>query len=188
MATQDSFALETIIDASAMQVLFAFADAQAFRTWLGASNAVVQPRPGGLLVLEWKSSGKEGTDELLGPLGGVLAGVLDKAMAGHFVHFGSLHWLTPRGEVYGPTRLEVDVFSKGDPRRKPTRVELRCTGFQSGEKWARYQQVSRGAWEKSLAALKSFCESQSPEEAERVVGVLGTTYLAEAVLQNRRIS
>ena len=187
MASHDSFELSTTIDATAMQTLFAFADAQALKTWMGAKNAVVQPRPGGLFVLEWEP-GKEGNDDLLGPLGGVLAGVLDKAMAGHFVHFGSLHWLTPRGEVFGPTRIEVDVFSKNDPRRKPTLVELRCSGFQASDAWARYRHLSQRAWEKSLAKLKTFCESQSPEEAERLVGVLGTTYLAEAVLRGRRIS
>lgn len=187
MASHDSFELTTTVDATAMQVLFAFADSQALRKWMGAKNAVVQPRPGGLFVLEWEL-GKEGNDDLLGPLGGTLAGVLDKSMAGHFVHFGSLHWLTPRGEVYGPTRVEVNVFSKNDPRRKPTRVQLRCTGFQSSEPWVRYRELSQRAWEKSLAKLKEFCESQSPEEAERLVGVLGTTYLAEAVLKGRRIS
>jgi uncharacterized protein YndB with AHSA1/START domain len=187
MASNDSFELSTTVDATAMQVLFAFADAQALRSWLGVKNAVVQPRPGGLFVLEWEP-GKEGTDDLLGPLGGVLAGMLDRSMAGHFVHFGSLHWLTPKGEVFGPTRIEVDVFSKGDPRRKPTLVHLRGNGFQVGEAWARYRDLSQRAWEKSLVKLKSFCESQSPEEAERLVGVLGTTYLAEAVLRGRRIS
>ncbi len=187
MASHDSFELQTTVDATAMQVLFAFADAQVLAKWLGVKNAVVQPRPGGLFVLEWEP-GKEGTDALLGPLGGVLAGILDRSMAGHFVHYGSLHWLTPRGEVYGPTRIEVDVFSKNDPRRKPTLVELRCTGFQPGEAWGRYRELSQRAWTKSLEKLGTFCASQSPEEAERLVGVLGTTYLAEAVLRGRRIS
>jgi hypothetical protein len=187
MAIQDSFELTTTVDATAMQVLFAFADAKAVKSWMGAKTAVVQPRPGGLFVLQW-DPGSEGEDDLLGPLGGVLAGVLDKSMAGHFIYFGSLHWLTPRGEVFGPTRLELDVFSKGDPRRKPALLKLRVTGFQVGERWGRYRDISLRAWEKSLGSLKRFCESQPEAEAERIVGVLGTTYLAEAVLKGRRIS
>jgi uncharacterized protein YndB with AHSA1/START domain len=185
--TTDSFELTTTIDATAMQVLFAFADAKALKSWMGPKTAVVQPRPGGLFVLQW-DPGSEGEDDLLGPLGGVLAGVLDKSMAGHFIYYGSLHWLTPSGEVFGPTRLEVDVNSKGDPRRKPTLVKLRATGFLTSERWARYREISLRAWERSLGSLKRYCESQTPEEAERLVGVLGTTYLAEAVLKERRIS
>jgi hypothetical protein len=91
----------TTIDATAIQVLSACLDAEALKTWWKARNAVVQPRPGGLLVLEWEP-GSLGQDEVLGPLGGTLAGMLDKSMSGHFVHFGALHWMTPRGEVFGP--------------------------------------------------------------------------------------
>jgi uncharacterized protein YndB with AHSA1/START domain len=187
MPAQDSFEVSTTLDATAMQVLFAFLTPQAVKSWWAAKNAVVQPRPGGLFVVEWEP-GKHGEDDLLGPLGGTLAGTLDKAMAGHFVYFGNLQWLTPRGEVFGPTRLEVDVFSKNDPRRKPTLLRVRSTGYLAGERWARYLELTRRAWEKTLADLASFCAQQSPEEADRTVGVLGTTYLAEAVLQGRRIS
>lgn len=187
MANPDSFELTATIDAPAMQVLFAFADSKAVQSWMGPKCAVVQPRPGGLFVLQW-DPGSEGDDDLLGPLGGVLAGVLDRSMAGHFIEYGSLHWLTPRGEVFGPTRLEVEVLSKGDPRRKPTLLTLRVTGFQSGERWARYREVSMRAWEKSIGSLRRFCETQPAVEAERLVGVLGTTYLAEAALKGRRIS
>jgi uncharacterized protein YndB with AHSA1/START domain len=187
MTGKDAFELERTIDATAMQVLFAFAEAPALAAWMKTKHALVQPRPGGLFVLQWEP-GSEGQDDLLGPLGGVLAGVLDRSMAGHFIHFGSLHWLTPKGEVYGPTRLEVDVFSKNDPRRKPTLARIRVSGFQSGERWERYRDLSHRAWEKSISSLASFCETRPAEDAERMVGVLGTTYLAEAVLKERRIS
>jgi uncharacterized protein YndB with AHSA1/START domain len=187
MPAQDSFELGTTIDATAMQVLFAFLDPESVKKWWGAKNAIVQPRPGGLFVVEWEP-GSQGQDDLLGPLGGTLVGTLDRAMSGHFVYFGNLQWLSPRGEVFGPTRLEVDVFSKNDPRRKPTMLQVRSTGYEPGERWERYRDLSRRMWEKTLAGLAEFCSRQSPEQAERLVGVLGTTYLAEAVLQGRRIS
>jgi uncharacterized protein YndB with AHSA1/START domain len=187
MAVQDSFELSATLDATAMQVLFAFLSPEAVKNWWGAKTAIVQPRPGGLFVVEWEA-GKPGQDELLGPLGGTLVGTLDKAMAGHCIYFGNLQWMTPRGEVFGPTRLEVDVFSKNDPRRKPTLLRVRSSGYLEGERWARYCEMMRRAWQKNLESIAAFCAQQSPEEADRTVGVLGSTYLAEAVLQGRRIS
>ena len=187
MDTPTGFELSTAVDATAVQVLFAFLDAAALRAWWGARNAVVEPRPGGLLVVEWET-GRGGEDPLLGPQGGVLAGLLDRSMAGHFVYFGNLYWLTPRGETFGPTRLEVDVFSKGDPMHKPTLLRLRCSGFQEGERWARYLELTRQSWEKTFGDLKRYCETHAPANPEPLVAGLGDTYLAEAVIKGRHIS
>ena len=185
MATQDSFELSTTVDATAMQVLFAFLDVNAIKAWWKAKNAVVQPRPGGVFAIEWEP-GVTGTDEILGPSGGVLTGILDKAMGGHFVYFGALHWMTPKGETFGPTRLEVDVFSKNDPRKKPTLVRVRMSAFQSGPQWDRYQALAQRGWEKTLQDLKTYCETHAPAEAE--TENMGGAYLQEAVLHHRRIS
>jgi hypothetical protein len=187
MSTETGFELSTTLHATATQVLFAFLDRSALRSWWGARNVVVQPRPGGLLVVEWEV-GHGGEDALLGPQGGVLAGMLDRSMAGHFVHFGNLHLLTPRGETFGPTRLEVDVFSKGDPMHKPTLLRLRATGFQEGERWQRYLDLTRRSWERTIGELKKYCETQAPAPAESTVTGLGGTYLAEAAIKGRHIS
>lgn len=187
MTAQNAFELETMIDRPAMQVLFAFTDANAIKAWWKASNAVVQPRPGGLFVVEWKP-GVHGRDEILGATGGVLAGILDKAMSGHFVYFGALHWLTPDGETFGPTRLEIDVFSKNDPRAKPTLLRVRGTAFQSGPGWDRYRDLSARTWEKTLVDLKTYCETQAPANAEVNLAELGGAFLQEAALQKRHIS
>jgi hypothetical protein len=187
MTAKDSFESSTMIDAAAMQVLFAFLDAGAIKTWWKAHNAVVQPRPGGLFVVEWQP-GAHGRDEVLGQTGGVLAGVLDKSMGGHFVYFGALHWLTPDGEVFGPTRLEIDVFSKNDPRAKPTLLRVRGSGFQAGPRWERYRDLAASWWEVALGDLKSYCEAQASAGVEAAVADLGGAYLQEAALQNRRIS
>lgn len=185
--SQESFEHSTTVSATAMQVLYAFLDTSAIRSWWKARNVVIEPRPGGLFVVEWEPDAP-GKDAELGPLGGVLAGMLDRSMAGHFVHFGALHWLSPRGEIFGPTRLEIDVFSKGDPRRKPTLVRVRGSAYQAGDRWQRYLQVSSAAWEKTLQDLRAFCEAMPEADIEGAVAPLGTTYLAEAVLQKRRIS
>ena len=187
MAQQGSFRLETLVQASGMQVLFACLDAEAIKAWWGARNAVVEARPGGLFAVEWET-GMGGQDELLGPLGGTLAGVLDRSQAGHFVHFGSLHWLSPRGEVFGPMRLEVNVRSKGDPRAAPTLLEITSSAYGEGERWERYREQSRRGWEKTIQDLKAWCENQAPEQAEARIMGLGDSYLAEAVLKRRRIS
>lgn len=170
-----------------MQVLFAFLNPAAIRDWWGARNVVVQPRPGGLFLVEWES-GHDGQDPQLGPLGGVLGGIVDSAQAGHYVNFGSLYWLSPRGESFGPTRLQIDVRSKGNPRNKPTLLTLQAQAFQSGERWDRYFEVSRAGWEKTIQSLKTWCETKAPEQPDpRIMGI-GDSYLAEAVLQRRPIS
>lgn len=187
MAAKDSFEVSTTIDVAAMQVLFAFLDVGAIKKWWKARNAVVQPRPGGLLVVEWPV-GAHGKDEILGPTGGVLAGVLDRSMSGHFVYFGALHWLTPNAEVFGPTRLEIDVFSKNDPRSKPTLLRVRGSAFQSGPRWERYRDLAARTWESTLVHLKTYCEEQAPADAEPNLAELGGAYLQEAALHKRRIS
>jgi len=187
MPSSESFEHKILIHASGMQVLFAFLDAEAIKMWWNAHNAVIQPRPGGLLVVEWEP-GQGGEDDLLGPMGGILAGTLDRAQAGRIVHFGSLHWLSPRGEAFGPTRIEIDVQSNGDPRQKPALVQVVGSGFQSGPSWERYFEVTRDAWKKTLEDLKTWCETQAPEQPDSRIMGIGDSYLAEAVLQRRRIS
>ncbi|MFQ5601467.1 MAG: hypothetical protein ACE5G2_13060 [Candidatus Krumholzibacteriia bacterium] len=187
MPNPGSFEYEKVINATGMQVLFAFLDVVAIKTWWGASNVVVEPRPGGLLLVEWEP-GHGGEDDLLGPLGGVLGGILDKSQAGYFVHFGALHWLSPRGESFGPTRLEINVTSRGDPRNRPTLVRIVGSAFQSSDKWDRYFELTKQGWQKTSADLKTWCETQSPEQPEQRIMGLGDSYLAEAILRRRSIS
>lgn len=183
-----TFEHKAVIAATGMQVLFAFLDAEAIKSWWGARNVVVEPRPGGLLVVEW-DTGHGGQDEVLGPLGGTLAGVLDRAQAGHFVHFGSLHWLTPKGEVFGPTRLEIQVHSKGDPRQAPTLLHVTGSAYPAGDtRWERVFALHRRNWEKAVQEIKVWCETQAPAQPEPRIMGLGDSYLAESVLQRRRIS
>jgi uncharacterized protein YndB with AHSA1/START domain len=187
MSNLRSFEIQQLVKASSMQVLFAFVNPEAIRAWWGARNVVVQPRPGGLFLVEWEP-GHGGQDAVLGGLGGVLGGILDSAQAGHYVHFGALHWLSPKGETFGPTRLEIDVRSKGDPRAKPTLLTLRGQAFQTGGAWDRYFEVSKAAWETTIQTLKTWCETKAPEQPEPRIMGLGDSYLAEAVLQKRPIS
>lgn len=182
-----SFELQTVIHASSTQVLFAFLNQDAVCKWWGARNAVIQPRPGGLFAVEWDAT-YGGEDSILGPMGGVLTGILDSAQAGHYIHFGSLHWLSPKGVVYGPTRLMIDVRSRGNPREKPCMLTLQVEHFQSGEGWDRYFEVTQENWKETIDNLKKWCESEAPEPSDSRIMKIGDSYLAEAVLKNRRIS
>jgi uncharacterized protein YndB with AHSA1/START domain len=182
-----SFEMQTVIQASSMQVLFAFLNEEAIKKWWGARNVVIQPRPGGLFLIEW-DPGYGGEDSVLGPMGGVLGGILDSSQAGHFIHFGSLHWLSPKGDVYGPTRLLIDVRSRGNPRDKPTLLTLQVEHFQSGEGWDRYFEVVQENWKETLESLKQWCESEAPKQPDSRIMSIGDSYLAEAVLKKRRIS
>lgn len=182
-----SFEMQIVIKASSMQVLFAFLSEEAIRAWWGASCAVIQPRPGGLYVIKWDDT-HGGEDSQLGPMGGVLAGILDASQAGHYINFGSLHWLSPKGVIYGPTRMLVDVRSRGNPREKPALLTLNLEHFKSGEGWDRYFEVMQENWKETLESLKKWCESEAPKQPEPRIMQIGDSYLAEAVLKNRRIS
>ena len=187
MSNPGSFEHQVVIQATGMQVLFAFLDPEAIKAWWGARNVAIEPRPGGLLVVEWEP-GHGGQDDVLGPLGGVLAGILDRSQAGHFVHFGALHWLTPRGDVFGPTRLEVSVRSRNDPREAPALLHVAGSAYRSDPLWDRCFEISQRGWEKTVQDLKAWCETQAPDQPEPRVMGLGDSYLAEAVLRRRRIS
>jgi uncharacterized protein YndB with AHSA1/START domain len=182
-----SFEMQTVIKASSIQVLFAFLNVDAIRSWWGARNAVIQPRPGGLFVVEWEDS-HGGEDAQLGPMGGTLAGILDAAHAGHYINFGSLHWLSPKGDIYGPTRMLIDVRSRGNPRDKPALLTVKFEHFQNGDGWDRYYEVMQDNWKETLEALKKWCETEAPEQPDPRIMRIGDSYLAEAVLKNRRIS
>ena len=90
--------------------------------------------------------------------------------------------------MFGPTRLEVNGQSKGNPRESPTLIEVTGSGFLSDARWERYFEILRGAWERTLAGLKTWCETQAPEHPDPRIMAIGDSYLAEAVLQRRRIS
>ena len=51
-----SFEMQTVIQASSMQVLFAFLNEEAIKKWWGARNVVIQPRPGGLFLVALRES------------------------------------------------------------------------------------------------------------------------------------
>ena len=104
------------------------------------------------------------------------------------MHFGALHWLTPRGEVFGPTRFEIEVRSKSNPREAPALLRVTGSAYPSGPRWDRVLDLHRRGWERTIRDLKTWCETQAPAQPEPHLMGLGESYLAEAVLQRRRIS
>ena len=100
----------------------------------------------------------------------------------------SLYWLSPQGDAFGPTRLEVTVNSRNDPREAPTILQVVGSAYRSGGDWDRWFEVSQRAWEHTILKVQAWCETQAPEQAEQRVLGLGDSYLAEAVNKRRRIS
>ncbi len=94
-----------------------------------------------------------------------------------------LYWLSPKGDVYGPTRLQIDVRSKGNPRETPTLLTLQGEHFQSGDGWDRYFEVVQENWKETLESLKQWCESEAPKQPDSRIMAIGDSYLAEAVLK-----
>ena len=67
-------------------------------------------------------------------------------------------------------------------------LQVTGSGYRSDSSWDRVFEIHKNGWEKTLQDLKAWCESQAPEQPEPRIMGLGDSYLAEAVLQRRRIS
>lgn len=154
MATVDqrSFEHSVQITAAPTRVLAAFFDPDALAVWWQAVRSVTTPRPLGIYAVEWASTPYK--DELLGPLGGVFYGTVMEFRNGRDFFLADAHWLPPQGPPIGPMALEVSCRVEG----AATRLRVRQSGSDEGDRWQRYYDVIAAGWHQSLSALKDYLE------------------------------
>lgn len=164
MATgnQLSFEHSIHITAAPTQVLAAFFDSAALAVWWQAVRSVTTPRPLGIYAVEWTSTPFK--DELLGPLGGVFYGTVMEFRNGREFFLADAYWLPPQGPPIGPMALEVSCRVEGPA----TRLRVRQSGSDEGDRWQRYYDIIGAGWHQSLIALKDYLErGAEPQLPER---------------------
>jgi hypothetical protein len=133
-------------------VLAAFFDPAALADWWQVARSVTTPRPLGIYAIEWASTPFK--DEVLGSLGGVFYGTVMEFRNGREFFLADAHWLPPQGPPIGPMALEVSCRVDG----AATRLRVRQTGSEDGERWRRYYDVIANGWRGSMNALKEYLE------------------------------
>jgi uncharacterized protein YndB with AHSA1/START domain len=148
--------LTIVIVAPPAQVFQAFFDADALGAWWQVVRSVTTPRVLGPYAIEWRPT--DFRDDILGRLGGVFRGTIMQFDAGQSFFVADCFWLPPDGEPIGPMALEVSCTLAGQDAAAGTRVHVRQTGFEEGERWRRYYEIVGHGWERALAALRSLLE------------------------------
>lgn len=145
-----------LIHATPAQVLAAFFDPVALAAWWQVIRSVTTPRPLGIYAVEWAPTSF--ADEVLGPLGGVFYGTVMEYRSGRECFIADAYWLPPDGEPLGPMALEVRCRLEG----KATRLTVRQSGYEPGERWDRFYSLIDAGWRASLEALKRYLEQGRP--------------------------
>ncbi|HEY8549344.1 MAG TPA: SRPBCC domain-containing protein [Vicinamibacterales bacterium] len=142
------------ISAEPAAVLAAFFDPEALAQWWRVDRSVTTPRVLGVYALEWQPT--PFSDDVFGPLGGVLHGtVMDYRPDREFL-VAEMHWLPPASDVVGPMALHVSCIRP--PGASATRVRVLQTGGDDSPRWRRYFEIMTAGWTGSLAALKEYLE------------------------------
>ena len=142
-----------LITAAPTQVLAAFFDPESLATWWQAVRSVTTPRPLGVYAIEWKSTPFR--DEVLGTLGGVFYGTVMEFKTGREFFLADAYWLPPQNPPIGPMALEVSCTIEGPA----TRLRIRQSGVEEGDRWLRYYDLIETGWKDSLEALKRYLEA-----------------------------
>ena len=147
-----SFEHAVQITAAPTQVLAAFFDPAALAVWWGTIRSVTTPRPLGIYAVEWETTPFQ--DDVLGTLGGVFYGTVMDFRPGREFFLAEAHWLPPQGPPIGPMAVEVSCAIEGPA----TRLRVRQSGSDDGERWQRYYSLIADGWRDSLEALKVYLE------------------------------
>ena len=165
---QITFEHTELITAAPERVLAAFFDPTELSAWWQTVRSVTIPHPLGIYAVEWEPTTFR--DEVLGPLGGAFHGTVMEYRAGREFFVADAYWLPPQGLPLGPMALEVTCTIEGPA----TRLRVRQSGREDGERWHRYYAVISSGWVSSLQALKTYLEHapalpgrSSPDEAEK---------------------
>lgn len=147
-----TFEHSVVITAAPGTVLSAFFDPKALGDWWNTVRSVTTPRPLGVYAVEWRST--PFSDQMLGTLGGVFYGTVMEFRPKKEFFLADAYWLPPQSEPFGPMALEVSCFVEGPA----TRLTVRQSGSEEGERWQRYYALISAGWTDSLESLKRYLE------------------------------
>lgn len=151
--------------ASPDRVLAAFFEPRDLARWWGAARSVTVPRPLGTYAIEWAD--QDYGDELLGRLGGAFHGTVMEYRPGHEFFVAEAYWNPPAGDPIGPMSLQVQCSTQGDA--EGTHLTIRQSGEDEGPRWQRYFQVVAAGWQRALADLKRYLESEGAAGGHREI-------------------
>ncbi len=129
----DPVLFETTLRVPESEVFRAFTHATALRDWL-CNEALVQPRPNGLLYLYWND-------------GYSAACPITAFDPPHGLDFD---WYSPQDP--GNTHVSIQIHTEG----KAVKLVLEHSGFGEGPAWEQNRQEKAVAWKASLENLESF--------------------------------
>ncbi len=153
-------------------IIAAFFDPAVLAHWWRVERSVTTPRLLGVYAVEWLPT--MFSDEVLGPLGGVLHGTIVDYRPDREFLVAEVYWIPPGsasigtsiggsfgapfGEPIGPMALHVSCAP--GPGSQTTRLRVLQTGGDDSPRWKRYYEVMGAGWTGSLAALKAHLESR----------------------------
>jgi uncharacterized protein YndB with AHSA1/START domain len=143
------------VRAPATVVMDAFFDEDALAAWWGAMRSFCMPRLLGSYVIAWDAAGMR--DELLGPLGGALRGVVMDFIPGREFFVADAYWLPTAGDPIGPMAFEVRCTAA----EGGTTVSVRQSGWDESPRWTRYYEVLARSLPPALERLKQYVESRT---------------------------
>lgn len=134
----------------------AFFDPAALADWWHAARSVTTPRTLGVYAIEWAPTPHR--DEVFGPLGGVLHGmVMDYRPSRGFL-VAEAYWVPPESEPIGPMALHVECTVINGV----TKLRVLQTGGDHGKRWTRYYDLMAQGWTGALAGLKLWLDAHKP--------------------------
>ena len=145
------------IYAPPQRVMAAFFNPHDLAQWWQVVRSVTVARPLGMYAIEWAPS--EYRDELLGPLGGAFHGTVMEYRPGVEFFVADAYWSPPDGDPIGPMALEVRCAPQTTPQM--TRLVVRQSGEDEGQRWQRYFDVAATGWQRALADLKQYLDGEA---------------------------
>ena len=138
---------EIVIKALPHEIVDAFLDVEALRTWWGVQRALVVPEVGGPYLLAWDVS-----DQGFGYLSTGTITSLDPMchlLVSNYTYFN------PQRPILGPLTLDVRATAID---ANMSRLELCQAGYQNGTDWDWYHDAVTTAWPIVLKSTKQYLE------------------------------
>jgi uncharacterized protein YndB with AHSA1/START domain len=146
---------EVMVYAPAERVLAAFFNPHDLVEWWQVARSVTVARPLGTYAVEWQTTDVH--DDVLGRLGGAFHGTVMEYRPGRQFFIADAYWTPPDGDPIGPMAMEVRSTPGTD---EATRLVVRQSASDEGERWRRYFEVVGRGWPPALAALKQYLEAE----------------------------